>query len=133
MNKFSNYFIIVKVAGDQEICCARDIPIKSLLLLHILTLFPPRYLCPLYEVLLFSRSTCQIHFKLGKYLTHHKYFQIKSKWHPRSRDFLMTSSYFVKFSEILMKFQFEITFDVKNYFLLLLRFLKENLLEISNK
>ena len=47
--------------------------------------------------------------------------------------FLMTSSYFVKFSEILMKFQFEITFDVKNYFLLLLRFLKENLLEIGNK
>ena len=48
--------------------------------------------------------------------------------------FLMTSSYFVKFSEILMKFseilmkfgeilmkfKFEITFDVKNYFLLLL-------------
>ena len=47
--------------------------------------------------------------------------------------FLMTSSYFTKFSEILMKFQFEIAFDVKNYFLLLFRFLKENLLEISNK
>ena len=47
--------------------------------------------------------------------------------------FLMTSSYFVNLSEILMKFEFEITFDVKNYFLLLLQFLKENLLEISNK
>ena len=47
--------------------------------------------------------------------------------------FLMTSSYFVNFSEILMTFEFEITFDVKNYFLLLLQFLKENLLEISNK
>ena len=35
--------------------------------------------------------------------------------------FLMTSSYFIKFSEILRKFQFEITFDVKNY------------VEISNK
>ena len=45
----------------------------------------------------------------------------------------MAPPYFVKVSEILMKFQFEITFDVKNYFLLLFRFLKENLLEISNK
>ena len=25
--------------------------------------------------LVFSRSTCLIHFRLGKYLTHHKYFQ----------------------------------------------------------
>ena len=45
----------------------------------------------------------------------------------------MTSLYFVKFSEIFIRFQSEITFDVKNYFLLLLRFLKENLLEMSNK
>ena len=37
--------------------------------------------------LVFSRSTCPINFKLGKYLTHHKYFQNKSKWYPRSRDF----------------------------------------------
>ena len=45
----------------------------------------------------------------------------------------MTSSYFVKFSEILMEFQFEITFDVKNYFLLLLRFLKEILVCQNHK
>ena len=103
---------------------------------NFLTLFPLCYLGPRYHFgwgggiitphprpLFFSRSTCPIYFKLGKYLTHHKYSQNKSKWYPRSRDFLMTSSYFVKFSETLMKFQFEITFDVKNYFLLLLRFL----------
>ena len=34
-----------------------------------------------------SRSNCPIHFKLGKYLTYHKYFQKKSKWYPRSREF----------------------------------------------
>ena len=45
----------------------------------------------------------KIHFKLGKYLTHHKYFQKKSKRYPSLRDFLMMSSYFLKFSEILMK------------------------------
>ena len=108
---------------------------KKRLWKNFLTLFPLRYLGPLYHfgggevklppthALVFSRSTRPIYFKLGKYLTHQKYSQNKSKWYPRSRDFLMTSSYFVKFSEILMKFQFEITFDVKNYFLLLLRFL----------
>ena len=90
-------------------------------------------LCLVITPLVFSRCVSPIHFKLGKYLTNHKYFQNKSKWYPRSRDVLMTSSYFVKFSETVMKFQFEITFDLKNYFLLLLQFVKENLLEISDK
>ena len=83
--------------------------------------------------LVFSWSACPVHFKLGKYLTHDKYFQKNQTGTLGPVAFSMTSSYFVKFSKILMKFQFEITFDVKNYFLLLLRFLKENLLEISNK
>ena len=39
--------------------------------------------------------------------------------------FLMKSSYFAEFSQILMKFQYEITFDVKNYFFLLLHFSKK--------
>ena len=97
-----------------------------------LTPFPLRYLGPLYHLgkgggegkttpLVFSRSTCPIHFKLGTYLTHHKHFQNKSKWYPKSRD---------SFDDVII---FEITFDVKNYFLLLLRFLKEDLLEISIK
>ena len=63
-----------------------------------LTLFSLRCLGPLYHFvgegwggyppLVFPRSTCPIHFKLDKYLIHHKYFQKKSKWYPRSRDFL---------------------------------------------
>ena len=115
-------------------------------IINPLTLFPLRYLGPLYHFgvcgegggvklpsLVLSKSTCPIHFKLGKYLSHHNYFQNKSKQYPSSRDFLMTSSYFVKFSDILMKLQFEITFDVKNYFLLLLRFLKEILVCQNHK
>ena len=77
--------------------------------LKILTLFPLRYLGPLYQFerweggkitpspLVFSRSGCPIHFKLGKYLTHHKFFQNKSKWYPRSRDFF---NYVIIFREI---------------------------------
>ena len=37
--------------------------------------------------LVFSRSICPIHCKLGKYLTHHKHFQNKSKRYPRSLYF----------------------------------------------
>ena len=37
--------------------------------------------------LVFSRITCPIHFKLNKYLNHHKYFQNKSKWYSKSRGF----------------------------------------------
>ena len=110
----------------------------------LLTLFPLRYLSPLYHFggrewegvkLLpapsFSRSTCLIHFKIGilPTISTSKVNQNGTLGHV---TFLMKSSYFVKFSEILMKFQFKITFDVKNYFLILLQFLKENLLEISS-
>ena len=82
---------------------------------HLLTLFSLRYLGSLYHfgrgskiappprpALVFSRSACPIHFKLGKYLTH-KYFQKNQNGTLGHVIFLMTSSYFVKFSEILMK------------------------------
>ena len=79
--------------------------------------------------LVFSTSTTPVHFKLIKYTTHHKYFQNKSKWYPRSCGVFNDV---IIFREIYRNF--EITFDVKNYFfILLLPFLKENLLDISNK
>ena len=64
-----------------------------------LTLFSLGFLGPLYHFagggggkitpppLIFSRITCPIHFKLNKYLNHHKYFQNKSKWYSKSRGF----------------------------------------------
>ena len=49
----------------------------------------------------FSRSTSPIHFKLCKYLKHHNYFESKSKWYPRSRDFFND---IIIFREILGNF-----------------------------
>ena len=115
----------------------------------VLTLFPLRYLGPLYHfggwgggggVILqppppqFSRKELvQFTLNLISILPTTSTSKINQNGTLDHVSFLMTSSYFLRFSKILMNFQFELTFDVKNYFLLLLRFLKENLLEISNK
>ena len=44
-------------------------------------------LWPYFHFAIFSRSAFPFHFKLCKYLTHSNYFQKKSKWNPKSRNF----------------------------------------------